>query len=87
MTFEEAIASVPEQVTAWSVRSRRRKTRFYCELSWLNDETEDLVTGHGSTPTEAVIAACKAYQDSLRLGEPTATWYDFGAVASPSQKD
>lgn len=62
MTLEEVIASIPDDWTAWELRSRRRRTAFVATLSRLTvdddiDGGTEYVTGHGSTPIEAFQAA------------------------------
>jgi hypothetical protein len=66
MTIEEALALIPAKATAWDLRTRQRRTRFVCTLSWLiedNDSNEDEVTGHGHTPQEAIMAAIGKLKD------------------------
>lgn len=58
MTFEEAIKQVPEEWTAWELRTRLRKTRFVFTMSkqdafGSNDVESD--SGHGATPADAVL--------------------------------
>jgi len=58
-SIDAAMMLVPDEWTAWGVRSRRRKTRFVAYLSRLiESDEEDEVLGHGDTPALAITAAC-----------------------------
>lgn len=57
-----AVELVPENWTAWEVRSRQRKTAFVAEVSRLGDapdydEDEQRELAHASTPALALCAA------------------------------
>lgn len=56
-SLDAALQLMPEEWTAWQLRSRGRKTRFVAELSKMNDDGgEDFVFVHGSTPALAMIS-------------------------------
>lgn len=59
-SLDAALPLVPEEWTAWEIRSRRRKTAFVAELSRMvtaDDETYQI--GRSShTPAAALVAAC-----------------------------
>lgn len=60
MTFEDAIKLVPDEWTAWTLETRRRKSRFVFHMTRLSEDHEHDVEsdyGHGATPAEAVLNA------------------------------
>jgi hypothetical protein len=62
-SIDAALTLLSDDWTAWEIRSRQRKTRFYAELSRLEEPTslEDFRDGEGPTPAIALcIAALKA---------------------------
>lgn len=65
-SLDAALTLVPEEWTAWELRSRANKTRFVAEVAKLghvHDETT--VSGWGDTPAIALcIAALKARGDT-----------------------
>ncbi len=65
-TIEQALARIPAEVTAWELRTRQRKTRFVCTLSWLTDDEEEERAGHGETPQLAIAAAIAKYDADRR---------------------
>jgi len=74
-SLNAALSLVPEEWTAWELRSSGRKTRFSADLSRLTecDAGEDWAHGRGPTPALAIcVAAIKAClqaptQDVVRM--------------------
>lgn len=59
-SLDAALTLVPEEWTAWEIRSRRRKTAFVAELSrMVTADDESYQIGRSShTPAAALVAAC-----------------------------
>lgn len=76
LTSIDAALALVERVlpgwTAWEIRSRARKTLFVAEISRLTGplsehSNEELVSGHASTPSLAVLVALlRAVQEQER---------------------
>ena len=58
-SLDAAVTLVPEDWTAWELRSSRAKTRFHAELSRLDNNTElqEYADGRAKTPALALCAA------------------------------
>ena len=66
ITFEEAMASIPDEWTAWQLRSRLRKTKFVATLTRIPEgEGEEISTkpAHADTPGKALALAVRYAKD------------------------
>lgn len=68
-SLDAAVTLVPEQWTAWELRSHQAKTRFSADLSRLTecDAGEDWAHGRGATPAAALTAAALRARAALAV--------------------